>query len=244
MWWLQRAAQWWVHEETLVFILFSHGNSSYNFISWKTNRENKHKLNCSDGSRFGLELKRLSSPSNAPEHTKMKLLVWCENTGLQAVHGTHTACLWKSYDYRLQHYLDLLGDRNKLLSLSSLWVEEMRGAGQGDGASPFLLTLLRNAEGIEAAKDRSASPAGLALPGTIYPLPTPALKALENAFHLQSTALNTLYNNSIFTSPVIYFCLPGPMTIFFQENKLLQNVLPSAKRGVPHYLWWVLAFRK
>lgn len=113
MWWLQRAAQWWVHEETLVFILFSHGNSSYNFHLMEDNRENKHKLNCSDGSRFGLELKRLSSFKCSRTHKKMESC-WCgvKTLDFKAVHGTLTACLWKSYDYRSQHYLDLLGDRN------------------------------------------------------------------------------------------------------------------------------------
>ena len=124
-------------------------------------------------------------------HKDGKLLVWCENTGLQAVHGTHTACIWKSYDYQLQRYLDLLGDRNKLLSLLSGW--KRWGGETRWWCQPLsALTLLRNAEGIEAAKDRSASPAGPSSPWYHLSSAHPALKALENAFHLQSTALNTL----------------------------------------------------
>lgn len=78
-------------------------------------------------------------------------------------------------------------------AFSPLWVEEMRGRDKVMVPAPFAALTLLRAEGIEAAKDRSASPAGPSSPW-YYHLSSahPALKALENAFHLQSTALNTL----------------------------------------------------
>lgn len=146
MWWLQRAAQWWVHEETLVFILFSHGNSSYSFISWKTNRENKHKLNCSDGSRFGLELKRLSSLQMLQNTQRWKA------AGVVWKHWTLSSS-WDTYCMHLE-VLRLPAPAlswstwwQEQVTFSPLWVEEMRGRDKVMVPDPLCTNLAQECRG-------------------------------------------------------------------------------------------------
>lgn len=72
-----------------------------------------------------------------------------------------------------------------------------------------------------------------------------ALQALENALLSESTALNTLLPLTIAFLPArSYFCLPCPMTIFSKKTSSFEMRCPLPSRGVPHYLWWVPAFRR